>query len=391
MEEKLCDGPKQQLMKVSLYKLHDAELVLTKGEETVGETTQLVLCFGSREKITEPSLFNLIKGKFPESTILICSTAGEIHDQQVLDDSVVVTAMHFSKTKVVARSVNVVDFANTYSASINLAKSLPTEDLAHTLVFSDGSIVNGSELVKGIASQIGNSCSITGGLAGDGARFQMSLVGLNGVPKKGEIVLLGLYGKSIHVTHGSFGGWLQFGLEKRVTNSSGNILMELEDQNALELYKRYLGENAAALPGSALLFPLSVQMPGMKHPLVRTILAISEEEKSMTFAGDVPVGSKVRFMRSGTNLLVEAAANAAAQTLSFGSRMPDFSLLISCVGRKLILGERVADEVKAVSEVFNYETPLAGFYSYGEIAPVLEEENCQLLNQTLTITSFFES
>jgi hypothetical protein len=309
----------------------------------------------------------------------------------VLDNSFIAAAIQFENTKIKTASVNLKDFNNTYSAAISLAKKLPVQELTHILVFSDGNLVNGSEVVKGLTSQIDKNVLITGGLAGDGADFKGTLVGLNKQPNEGEIVAIGIYGDNITVTHGSQGGWDIFGLEKRITNSSGNVLIELEDQNALELYKKYLGDEAKNLPSSALLFPLSVTVPGAQNPVVRTILSINEEEKSMTFAGDVPVGSVVRFMKANFDKLTIAAAEAASFTKIDKERKPDFSLLISCVGRKLILGSNTVGEVKAVGKIFDNKTVMAGFYSYGEISPFNEGGRCQLHNQTMTITSFYEN
>ena len=257
-------------------------------------------------------------------------------------------------------------------------------------MFSDGSLVNGSELVKGLSTQVDNNVLITGGLAGDGANFESTLLGLNKQPIEGEIMAIGFYGKSLTVTHGSQGGWDIFGLQKRVTNSSSNILLELEDQNALDLYKKYLGEESKKLPGSALLFPLSVTIPGATAPIVRTILSINEEDKSMTFAGDVPVGSEVRFMKANFDKIIQAASNAANQTIIKRNDEPDFALLISCVGRKVILDAKINEEVASVSKSFRHNTIMAGFYSYGEISPLVVGGTCQLHNQTMTITSFYE-
>jgi len=197
-------------------------------------------------------------------------------------------------------------------------------------------------------------------------------------------------GKLLTVTHGSQGGWQTFGLEKEVTSSAGNKLFELDSKNALEIYKKYLGPEAGNLPGSALMFPLSVIIPGSKQPVVRTILSINNDEQSMTFAGDIPPGSKVRFMKANFDMLTSAAAEAAQNTMPDKNKSPDFSLLISCVGRKIILGLRTEEEVEAVQESLGNKTPVAGFYSYGEIAPFNEGSNCRLHNQTMTITSFYE-
>lgn len=245
-------------------------------------------------------------------------------------------------------------------------------------------------MVRGINTIAESDMLVTGGLAGDGERFESTLVGLNDAPGEGIIVGIGLYGKNIKVGHGSKGGWETFGLERLVTKSSANVLYEIDNKNALELYKRYLGPDADALPGTALLYPLAVMLPGNAEPVVRTILSVNNEAGSMTFAGDLPEGTKVRFMRANFDKLTSAASDAAFHTKEKGENSPEFALLISCVGRKMVLGSRTEDEVDAVDEVFSHSTLLSGFYSYGEISPITKGQGCQLHNQTMTITTFNE-
>jgi hypothetical protein len=359
--------------------------------EQASSDVNLVLCFASKQLLGNPNIHQTIKEKFPSANIVMCSTAGEIYHDEVLDDSIVVAALQFHRTVIKPSSVGIKNYNNSFDAGASLGKLFDPEGLRYILLISDGSLVNGSELLKGISSVVDKKVLITGGLAGDAANFTSTLVGLNGLPQEGLITALGFYGEHLQVTHGSQGGWDIFGLEKTVTASSSNVLLEIDGQNALDLYKKYLGPEAANLPGSALLFPLSVIVPGTDKPVVRTILSVNENEQSMTFAGDIPVGSKVRFMKANFNRLTEAASIAASITKKDSEVNPAFALLISCVGRKLILGSRTAEEVRAVKETFGEQTVMAGFYSYGEISPFNEGGSCQLHNQTMTITSFLEN
>jgi len=378
-------------MKTALYHFLENKWSKHSKSQLVDENSvNLVLCFGSNSMLRVDNIYATVQSKFPTSQIAFCSTAGEIYQDSVFNESLIAVAFDFQKTAIETSRVNVKDYSNSYSAAIGLAKKNPKENLTYVMIFSDGSMVNGSELVKGLSTQIDKNILVTGGLAGDGTDFKSTLLGLNEQPKEGEIIAIGFYGKNLIVTNGSQGGWDIFGLEKRVTNSSGNVLYELEGQNALELYKKYLGSESKNLPGAALLYPLSVIIPGATKPIVRTILSINEEDKTMTFAGDVPVGSEVRFMKANFKNIKEAASGAAIQTTINRHDKPVFSLLISCVGRKLILGSQTSEEVAAVSSSFNDETLLAGFYSYGEISPFNDGGSCQLHNQTMTITSFYE-
>lgn len=377
-------------MTTAVFQFENKEWITQQNQVQDMEQADLVLCFASKKILSIPGIYNSISNRFKQAQITMCSTAGEIYNDVVQDDSLVAVAIKFDATPIKTAMVNSKHFPNSYDAASDLVKKLPQKDLVSILVFSDGSLVNGSELVKGLNDAADNKILITGGLAGDGSSFTSTLVGLNGQPEQGNIVAIGFYGNKISVTHGSQGGWDMFGPEREVTKSSGNRLCEIDGKNALDLYKKYLGPDADQLPGSALLFPLSVTLPGSPQPVVRTILSIDNDTHSMTFAGDIPQGSKVRFMKANFDKLTSAAAKAAQQTMLGKKTQPGFALLVSCVGRKLILGQRIDEEVEAVIESLGQHTPVAGFYSYGEISPFNEGGDCRLHNQTMTITSFYE-
>lgn len=379
-------------MKAALYQYRpQAGCRKHEGNDDVDEQqAQLVLCFGARS-LLDAAMYEQLRARFPAARIVTCSTAGEIFNTEVNDDTLSVVVCWFENTTVAAYTVHIDDYTDSYTAGRKLLEQFPQEDLAYLLVLSDGSKVNGSELVNGLNEGRGQRTLITGGLAGDGHHFQSTLVGLDKAPQEGIIAGIGLYGKHIQVQHGSMGGWEMFGLEKTVTRSEGNLLYEIEGKSALELYKKYLGPEADALPGSALLFPLSVTLPASGEQVVRTILSINEAEGSMLFAGDIPQGAQVRFMKANFDKITHAASDAAFSSLEQQDTIPRLALLISCVGRKLILQSRTDEEVEAVNEVFGGKTLLSGFYSYGELSPLVAGGNCQLHNQTMTITTFYEA
>jgi hypothetical protein len=351
--------------------------------------SNLVIVFGDRALISKDSFFEEIKIWYPNAQIIINSTSGEIIDVQVNEETVSLTAIKFEKTVIISSGINIQNFENSTMAGKALADSFEKEGLASLLVISDGQLVNGSELVAGIESCIGKDVIITGGLAGDGANFQQTAVGLNEVPFEGNIIAIGFYGNSIKIGHGSVGGWDPFGPERLVTKSDGNILFELDSQPALDIYKKYLGEYSVDLPGSGLLFPLSVKINENEEPVVRTILAINEDEKSLTFAGNIPQGTIARMMKTNFERIIEGASHAAENTIKTLSK-PELAILISCVGRKLVLNQRIEEEVEAVRETLGKTTAITGFYSYGEISPITGMDRCELHNQTMTITTMTE-
>ena len=368
---------------------------ITHSNSLEGSTPQLVLVFGGRAILEKAEHYEELKAFYPDSKILMCSTAGEIIDTIVLDDSLVVSAIHFEKAKLEFSKVSIENADQSETKGKELANSLPKENLVHVMVFSDGLKVNGTSLVKGLTDNLPNSVAITGGLVGDGADFKKTVIGLDEVPNSGNIVLIGFYGESLKISYGSLGGWDSFGPTRLITKSKNNVLYELDGKPALSLYKKYLGDQAKDLPSSGLLFPLNLYLEtenGGKVEVVRTLLAVDEKEQSMTFAGDLPEGSYVSLMKANFDKLVAGAKGAATMSKeAFIDTEPDLAILISCIGRKLVLKDKIEKETEAVRKEFGAGTAMIGFYSYGEISPMSPtEKQCQLHNQTMTITTFKE-
>lgn len=356
------------------------------------DTAQLVFLFGDSGLLKDPKYFSEAQGLYPKAHILSGSTSGEIIGTEVNDNSLVLTAVQFESTTLQTAKVKIDSMENSYKVGERLGAALPQQGLIHVFILSDGLHVNGSALVKGLMSKLSQNVAVTGGLTGDQDRFKETYVGLDAPPEKDMVAVVGFYGDHIKIGYGSMGGWDSFGADRLVTKSKGNVLYELDGKPALALYKEYLGEQAKGLPASGLLFPLSLRLEGKETGLVRTILSVNEQEGSMTFAGDVPEGSYVRLMKANFERLVDGAAGAANMSYeSIGSQPPDLAVLISCVGRKLVLKQRVEEEVESVSNALGGKAIITGFYSYGEICPVAaSEKQCELHNQTMTITTFSE-
>lgn len=357
----------------------------------LSRSAQLVFLFGSTSVLEKNDHIEQIKQAYPDAHILGCSTAGEICGTEVLNDSLVVTAVCFEHTQLKGGQVNLENVSNSFHAGESLARMLDPRGLKHVLVVSDGLGVNGSELVRGLTRCLPEHVTVTGGLAADGERFQKTFTFWDGYPKKDSVAAVGFYGDQLKVGCGSMGGWDPFGLERLITRSKGNILYELDGRSALELYKKYLGEHSTGLPATGLLFPLSIRNRAGDVGLVRTILAVNERDHSITFAGDVPEGWYARFMKANFDRLIDGAIGAARVCYrANGYNPPDLAILISCVGRMLVLKQRAEDELEGVREVFGRKTVLSGFYSYGEISPSKPGNKSELHNQTMTITTFSE-
>lgn len=352
----------------------------------------LVLAFGASSFADNPAPLEEIHRAFPLSQVIGCSTAGEILDESLTDDTVVLSVVPFRSTRLKRTFTVCRNASESFSAGKTVGHRLAEKDLRAVLVLSDGLNVNGSSLVEGLRDSMPPGVVITGGLAGDGSRFERTWVLREGQPDTGIVSAVAFYGPDVRVTHGSRGGWDVFGPQKKVTRSEGNVLLELDGQPALNLYKKYLGVRAVDLPASGLLFPLSITTPEQSDPVVRTLLAVDEARQSLTFAGDIPIGASAQLMQVNFNRLISAAAESSirANRGTEGQAGAALSIAISCVGRRLVLRERAEEELRAAASALSPGDRQIGFYSYGELSPIASGK-CELHNQTMTITRVFEA
>jgi len=376
------------ILKHYLYSTNWSETL----DASLDSANTLIIFFGTSKQELIQKPLDEIKKTFPNSVLIGSSTAGEISMDEIHEDSVVVAILKFQNTKIKLTTESIQSAKDSFLAGEKIASTLKADDLKNIFILSDGLNVNGSQLTHGLNSVLGDSVVISGGLAGDGDRFESTWTIKDAKAQSHTISGVGFYGEQIQLGHGFKGGWDKFGIQRRVTKSVDNILYELDNKPALDIYKKYLGEKAKELPASGLLFPLEIQEDKeAATKTVRTILAINEDEKSITFAGDIPEGSFVSLMKANHDRLIEGAFNASQKVdLSTYDGEDILSIAISCIGRKLVLKQRVEDELEATLENLPPKTKQIGFYSYGEISPKDSTGQCDLHNQTMTLTLIWE-
>ncbi|MDP3118882.1 MAG: FIST C-terminal domain-containing protein [Sulfuricurvum sp.] len=357
---------------------------------TDGETADIVFIFGDTDIIKLRATYETIKARFPNSHLIGSSSSGNILGREISKFPIVATAVKFESSRVEVQSIEYHEGESLSDLSYELVNKLSKEGLKHIFLLSDGLKINGSDLVKGVNLALTN-VEVTGGLAGDGARFQETYVICDDEPKASIISAVGFYGENLIISSGCFGGWSEFGTNRVITKSKANVLYEIDNEPALDFYKRYLGDYAKDLPNSGLRFPLSIKKDDNDSEVIRTLLGIDEENKSITFAGDVPEGYYAKLMKPDTDELIQGAGHAANKIVIANDK-PALGLVVSCVGRKLVLGQLIDEELEEVGETLGSNINLIGFYSYGEIAPFeVNKLQCSLHNQTMTLTAIYEN
>lgn len=378
-------------MKITLYEYCCGKIALKSGKIGCSPNeANLILAFGDKQALEREDFYPMLRAAFPAAQIAICSTAGHICNEEVSEKGAIITALQFEQTAISSAQVTLADYLDSYEAGKALISQMDSHDLRNVLVLSDGELVNGSLLVEGIESCFDGNMCVTGGLAGDGENFQTTLVGLNQTAKAGNIVAIGFHGNHLVLGHGLVSGHEPLGRKYTVTKSEGNEVYEINGINAFDFYKDYLGPFAKRLSMSAIQFPICICVNDCEEAL-RSVLSVNYRKKTLTFAGDVPEGSLIRIMSSNCDQLISEASRVAHKAFdALGNKAPDYALLVSCVGRKMILNQRTAEEVEAVLDSFNHSTAISGFYSYGEIAPKDHNGRALFHNQTMCITTFTE-
>ena len=346
----------------------------------------LVLVFADHIYFQTEACYTQLRGMFPQAHIVGCSSSGNVMGVTISDGDMVATAVKLERSSVSIASIDLEPGKGVRELGMRLMSKLSGAGLRHVFVLSDGQQVNGSELAKGL-NHLG--IPVTGGLAGDGTRFGKTWVMADEPAKTGRIVALGFYGE-VTITSGCFAGWKDFGADRIVTKSISNVVYEIDGEPALELYKKYLGELARELPASGMQFPLSIQATKADRAVIRALLAVDEATNGLTFAGDVPQGYLCKLMRTDVNNLINSAGLAATDAQPANDGATGLCLLVSCVGRRLVMGQLTEEELDIVQGKLGDNTSITGFYSYGELAPFNDVMQCQLHNQTMTLTTIYE-
>jgi len=360
---------------------------------TLDSPSTLVVAFGGRATAQVRAALAEVSQRLPRSVKVGCSTAGEIAAARVRDESLTVAIARFESARLRRAARPIAAGTDAFDLGCELGRELHAADLRAVFVLCDGLHTNGSRLAAGINAAVPSHVTVTGGLAGDGDRFGATWVLAEEGPAAAHAVAVGLYGEELVVGHGCHAGWSAFGPERTITRAAGNVLYELDGKPALALYRTYLGERAKGLPATALLFPLAVREPDHDgQPIVRTILGMNEGDQSLTFAGSMPEGYRARLMRTRTENLIQSAGLAGARAAqAFAENARPLAIAVSCVGRRLVLGERTEEEIESVRDALPRHAVQVGFYAYGEIARRHRADACDLHNQTMTVTLFDEA
>ncbi len=333
--------------------------------------------------------------------IVGCGTDGEIANGLAVDS---VSLMVLASNNVRAKSVVVEDLrSGSFEAAAQAAKALAAPDARVMILLPDGLSCNGTAIIKGAQSILGPDFVIGGGTAGDRGRFVKTHQIHGGRVYSGSLVALMLYGPpSLEVGYGVMSGWQPIGVARVVTRAVGNVVYEIDGKSALEFYKTFLGDRASQLPAIGVEYPFALvdesgrvgqssTVGGEEYLLLRAPMNVNHADGSITFAGEIPQGAKVKMTRAKSEAVIDASRAAATRASKQLSGTADAVMFFSCMARRLVLGRRTSREIEVARETFGLEAPMIGFYTYGEIANCGDvSPTCRFHNETATFLALRE-
>lgn len=324
------------------------------------------------------NISSFILKTLPNAKIIGATTDGEIKNNEILTNSIIINFSSFTKTTISISYEENLSIDKSYDVGIKLSKSLIKDNSKGFILFADGLNTNGEELLNGIKS-ISNNITISGGLAGDNAKFKKTYVLCNDKVLENSVVGVSLNSDILNVYTNYTFAWENIGREFIVNKSVNERVYEIDGMTPYDLYSKYLGKNIAnLLPGISIEFPLIIQNKNL--PIARAALSRHDDD-SITFAGNIKEGSIVRFGVGNSEMLLKDATKLA---LTLSKINTEATFIYSCMARRRFLDNMISCDINALSKI----SDITGFFTYGEFYS--SKDKLYLLNESMTILSLSE-
>lgn len=317
-----------------------------------------------------------------------CTSDGEISNQGMSINSAVLGGIATDQIEFEIAAVPDLS-RDSEQAGRELARSFSRKP-QYMQIFSDGLTGNGCGILRGIAA-VDSSLPVSGGTAGDNGKFVKTMQFAGDKIYTDSVCGIAFYG-NFRLGTGVRSGWTPIGLARKVTRASGNVLYELNGEPALNVFERFLGRHAEKLPAIGVEYPLGLlerwgDVGQEDYHLLRATMSVNREERSITFAGEIPEGAVVNLTCGDIDSILEAAEKAAALARSeLGDTSPALIFCYSCMARKIMLGRRSEEEIERVRTQIGPQVPIFGFYSYGEFCRVTPWSPNYFHNETITLS-----
>ncbi|MCB9764429.1 MAG: FIST C-terminal domain-containing protein [Alphaproteobacteria bacterium] len=327
-------------------------------------------------------LLEELRRAYPDAGLIGCTTDGELSGSLGFqEDSVVVmgfAAKGLTFRAGIGRGVSADPDAAAAEALAQAGVGM-ADPPRLCITLPDGLTSRGVDITEGLQAALGEGVTLFGGTAGDSFRFEKTLQFFGDEVLEDSLPVLLVYG-DLRLACGVASGWRPVGEGGVVTRVEGGVVYEIDGAPTREFYRAVLGDH---IPPSGE-YPLAVPTGGEGKFYLRFPTGWDPKNGSVTYAADVPAGSRVHVTKADRDEILQGAAESLRLALEdYGAGTPDAAFFVSCCARKQVLGTRACEEHREILSVLPEGLPFAGFYSYGEISPIHAGEAARFHNETL--------
>ncbi len=345
---------------------------------------------------------SVIKGN-----LMGCSDAGEITNDGVANGSIAVMCIKSDKINVglgvgedISKNARKAGQDSAASAIKEIGEEMRTAsqifvktksgNFANITPFSMITLVDamaggGADVVRGITDVVGLHFPVVGGSPGDDLQMKKTYEFCNDKIYSDAIVSA-VVSSDLVTGFGVRHGWHPVGRSMIVTRSTGGQVYEIDERPAIKAYEEFFGKKIGAEALAREFAINSLGIPAWEGEYRLRWPILKKDDGSIICAGEIPQDSVVRIMAGDEDSAIEAAKAAAREAMMRAGEPEDVAacIVFDCISRKQLLGKDAVKEIKAIQSIVGKETPLIGFYTYGEQAPTLGA-SAGFHNQTVVI------
>jgi hypothetical protein len=343
-------------------------------------TLGIVFCSPKQDYEGVSRLFNLYN-----IDLLGCTTAGEINNDALNDNSITCLLMDISQDKYRLFTVQNTEGVLETGKELRALADASFENPA-MIVCSSGLFNDGEKVVEGLKMGQKAEIPLFGGLAGDDLAIVNTHIFTKDVVLNNGMSAIVFDNDKVEVQGLATSGWQPLGVYNTVTKAEGNTIYSINNEPALDFFVQFFGEHENVVVKGENLSTISAQYPlqvmrTADYSVLRSPISGNMQDRSLTLVGSVKEGDKFRFSISPGIEVIDATLD---EFNSFKYKMPeaDALILFSCKGRHAALGPFLEDEVKGIYDM--WEKPMIGFLSYGEIGN-LRNGICEFHNETCSL------
>ncbi len=316
---------------------------------------------------------------FPNLELIGCTTDGEVSSVLAFQQDSIVLTLFCTDDDIEIRA----GVGRNLSQDPVRAAGQAVQDGYHwaklCIALPESLTISAAATLNALKAALGQTFPIFGGFAADQWRFKQTYQFYKTEVLSDALPILLFSGSSLKFSYGACTGFQPVSQRMgRVTKADRNVVYEIDGKSALEFYSDYFG----ALD------------PSPEHPLavfdqhdrffLRGFSSFDRTVGSITAFADLFEGDLLTIATASREDIIAAAKQPILEALqAYPGVEPAAALFFPCGANRQLLGTRIEEEFQLMQASLGHQIPCSGFYTFGELAPLEQQQETQLLQHTV--------